>query len=250
MKKYLLTSSTGKNLSLLVNTFPEGMNHIVIACHGFLGGKENGGWINLLAKELEAIGKGLVAFDFEGCGESEGDFSEITLSRQVSNLRDVIDHVDKEYGLPLILLGRSFGGSTILAGGSNRKEVVGFILWCTPVFLKDTFSTIMPYEYSKLVKGESITYSEDNRIIQIKPDFARDFNNHDMDSYLKAIKDRPTLVIHGTADKVVKANNALYMEEKLPHAQVHLVEGADHSFTDFEEERINLTVQWISKTFK
>lgn len=249
MEKYLLTSSTGKKLALLANTFPSRMSHIVIACHGFSGGKENRGWINVLADQLEAIGMGLVAFDFEGCGESEGDFSEITLSRQASNLIDVIEHVDKEYGLPLILLGRSFGGSTILAGGSNRKEVVGYILWCTPVFLEDTFSTIMPNEYRKLAKGESITYTEDNREIEMKPDLISDFSNHNMDSYLKDIEDRPTLVIHGTDDKVVKPDNALYISKKLPHAKVYMVEGADHSFTNLEQDRINLTIQWINKTF-
>ncbi|NLB88567.1 MAG: alpha/beta hydrolase, partial [Syntrophomonadaceae bacterium] len=208
MKKYRLTSSSGKQLALLVNTFPEGMSHIVVVCHGFLGGKENGGWIHILSDQLESIGMGLVAFDFEGCGESEGDFSEITLSRQAKNLVDVMEQIEKEYGVPLILLGRSFGGSTILAGGSSRKDIEGYILWCTPVFLKDTFSTIMPDEYQRLEKGEPISYTEDNRLIHIKPDLVQDFNNHDMDSYLKNIQERPCLIIHGTADKVVKPDNA------------------------------------------
>ena len=127
-----------------------------------------------------------------------------------TNLLDVMEHIEKEYSAPQILLGRSFGGSTVLAGGSSRKDIRGYILWCTPVFLKDTFSTIMPEEYGKLEKGDTHNLSENNRSITIKPNLVQDFNNHDMDTYLQNLKDRPTLIIHGTADDVVKPDNALF----------------------------------------
>lgn len=247
MKKHILISRTGRKLALIKN-FPAKMRYILIACHGFLGGKENGGWINLLSSRLESLNIGLVAFDFEGCGESEGDFSAITLSRQASNLQDVMAYVEKEHNLPLFLLGRSFGGSTVLAA-SNYKNVAGYILWSTPVFLVETFANILPENYQKLEKGRSFTYTENNQTINLKSDLFIDFAHHNMDEYLQNIKDSPLLAIHGTNDKVVKANNCQHIVDQLPHAQIHLVEGADHSFIGMEEHRINLTTEWLAKNF-
>lgn len=245
-KDYIFSENT--RLALIAN-IPEKCNYILIACHGFLGGKENRGFINLLAKEVERLGIGLVAFDFAGCGESEGDFSEITLTRQVNNLKSVIDFVRKTYNLPIILLGRSFGGSTILALNNKEDNIAANILWSTPVFLAETFSIIMPGVFQKMLQGENITLVENNQAIKLKADFALDINKHNMEQYLLNLKDKPLLVIHGTADNVVNVANAKYIEEKLPHATVYVVEGADHSFTNQEEYRINLTVKWLEKLF-
>lgn len=249
MKKHTLISSTGNKLALLINVLPQEMNYIVIACHGFLGGKENRGWINYLKSELEKINIGLVAFDFEGCGESEGDFADITLSRQALNLNDVIDYVRLEFAKPLILLGRSFGGSTILVGGSNHEDVQGYVLWATPVFLPETFSKIMPGVYEKLQKGEKITYEDNGQIVSLNPNLVADFVNHDMDNHLENIKDKPVLIIHGDSDQVVEPSNAHYILSKNQAAKLHIVNGADHGFTGHEKHRIDLTILWLASRF-
>ncbi|HZJ84662.1 MAG TPA: alpha/beta fold hydrolase [Syntrophomonadaceae bacterium] len=249
MQKHVITSSAGKKLAL-ISKMPAGKpNFVVIACHGFMGGKENRGWINILADKLGPLNFGLVAFDFAGSGESEGEFARITLTRQSKDLKDVITYVSKNYKAPLILLGRSFGGSTILAGGNLLDEVVGYILWATPVFLRETFSTIMPNEYSKMLQGHTVTIVEEGQEITIAPDFAIDLEKHNMDQYLLNIGKKPIMVIHGDADIVVSPANAKYIKEKLPHAQVHVVEGADHSFAGHEMHRIELTVEWLKKVF-
>ena len=84
--------------------------YILIICHGFRGAKENGGRIFTFAEKLNKLGLGVLAFDFSGSGASDGDFANISLSSQVSDLRQVIDYVDSNYNRQLILLGRSFGG--------------------------------------------------------------------------------------------------------------------------------------------
>ncbi len=249
MQKHMITSSAGKKLAL-ISKMPAGKaNYILIACHGFMGGKENRGWINILADKLEPLNLGLVAFDFAGCGESEGEFTQITLTRQGRDLKDVITYITENYKVPLILLGRSFGGSTILAGGSHLDEVVGYILWATPIFLRETFSTIMPDEYSKMLQGHTVSIVEEGQKVTIAPDFAIDLEKHNMDQYLLNIKNKPILVIHGAADIVVSPANAKYIKEKLPHAQVHMVEGADHSFAGHEMHRIEVTVKWLKEVF-
>jgi pimeloyl-ACP methyl ester carboxylesterase len=49
----------------------------------------------------------------------------------------------------------------------------------------------------------------------------------------------PTLVLHGTADRVLPVENADLLAELLPHAEVELFEGGPHLFFIEERERVN-----------
>ncbi|NLW90828.1 MAG: alpha/beta hydrolase, partial [Syntrophomonadaceae bacterium] len=113
-------------------------DYIIIICHGFRGAKENSGKLVPFAKRLNNIGYGVLAFDFSGSGASDGDFKDITLSGQAEDLRCVINYVSSRYNQPIYLLGRSFGGTTVLAAGAGDTRVAGYILWSAPVLLEKT----------------------------------------------------------------------------------------------------------------
>ena len=49
----------------------------------------------------------------------------------------------------------------------------------------------------------------------------------------------PTLVLHGTADRVLPVENAALLAEQLPHAAVERIEGGPHLFFIEERERVN-----------
>ena len=58
---------------------------IVILCHGF-GGARNNGLFNGIADGLEKLGIATIRFDFNGHGESEGDFQQMTVPNEVEAL--------------------------------------------------------------------------------------------------------------------------------------------------------------------
>ncbi|NLT20409.1 MAG: alpha/beta hydrolase [Syntrophomonadaceae bacterium] len=247
MEKSWIISSTGLRLAVLKNIPATEISHILIACHGFRGGKENAGKITLLAEKLSQIGIGLVAFDFEGSGESEGEFSRLTISKQAQNLKDVIRSVYKEYKLPIILLGRSLGGTTVLAGGTDEDVVAAYILWSTPVQLRETFSKIMGDAYNQMENGNGLLIRDENGAFRLEPDFIQDFSNHNMNKYFEQIGNRPVLVIHGQSDEIVKPINATGIAQAVKHASINIIEGADHRFSGQEEHRMDLTVQWLKE---
>jgi alpha/beta superfamily hydrolase len=153
---------------------PDSFDYLLITCHGFRGRKENSDRICAFAREINELGMGLLAFDFTGSGESDGDFSDITLTRQVQDLKTVIDYAYRKYQKPLILLGRSFGGSTVLAGGAEESRVKGFILWSTPVELQQTFTRVMEEAYEELIKGRTVKIVDESGYYHIKPSFIED----------------------------------------------------------------------------
>ncbi len=222
--------------------------YIVIICHGFRGAKENSGRIFTFAEKLNKLGLGVLAFDFSGSGASDGDFADISLSSQVSDLRRVIDYVNLYYKRQVILLGRSFGGSTVLAAAGDNEKVAGYIFWSTPVKLYETFIGIVQ-EFTHLEVGEELEIKDEAGSFRLKPYFIQDFDHHNMNNYLQKLASCPALVIHGAADEVVDATNALYIYENTQHTELHIISGADHRFTQFIEEREDLTLNWLQRTF-
>ncbi|MDO4540676.1 MAG: alpha/beta hydrolase [Syntrophomonadaceae bacterium] len=222
---------------------------LLIACHGFRGGKENAGRIYGLGADLNAIGIGLLAFDFSGSGQSEGSFDTMTLSRQASDLKAVMSWARANYALPLVLLGRSFGGSTVIAGGAEDKAVAGYVLWSTPVWLEQTFAAILPDAYCRLKNGQRIEIQQDGDCYALGPEMAADLSVIDLHAALDAIGDRPVLIVHARDDEVVAVANALELKRHLPQARLHLFDRAGHKFIEHSAERQALTIEWLRSTF-
>ncbi len=228
---------------------PDSFNYLLITCHGFRGRKENSDRICAFADQINELGLGVIAFDFTGSGESDGEFSEITLTRQVQDLKTVIDYAYRTYKKPIILLGRSLGGSTVLAGGAEDSKVKGFILWSTPVELQQTFTRVMEEAYEDLIKGKTVNISDESGAYHIKPTFVEDFYQHNMDDYLKQIRNRPVLIVQGQDDKVVAVYNARYMFNRLCNAEMVIVDDADHRFENKIRDREEITIKWLRKHF-
>ncbi|MBO8158338.1 alpha/beta fold hydrolase [Thermosyntropha sp.] len=238
-----------KELRTYIN-IPPSATHLLIICHGFRGSKENGGRVFDFTSRLGYAGFGVLAFDFSGSGESSGDFADVTLSRQAEDLKLVLNYVKENISLPAVLLGRSFGGTTVLAGGTGEDIVKGFILWSTPVFLHSTFSQIMPKEYKKLKAGVRVKLRDEGGSFELNPYLVEDFDSHNIAEYIGNIGDRPVLIIHGGKDEIVSVKNAYYMAEKIPLCTLKIFPNADHKFIYCYREREDYTIEWLKKKFE
>lgn len=224
-------------------------SHIVIVCHGFRGTKENGGKIFSFAERLNQLGLGVYAFDFSGSGDSDGEFSEVTLTGQADDLARVIDHVYTNHQLPVILLGRSFGGSTVIKAGSNDARVAGCVLWSTPARLQDTFREMLGGAYYELEAGQGVCFSDEGGMFWIGPELIKDFACHDMEEYLRLLDERPVLIIQGRADETVDPVNAELIYACCRQADLILIAGADHRFSNRTREREDITIEWLQRKF-
>ena len=48
----------------------------------------------------------------------------------------------------------------------------------------------------------------------------------------------PTLAVHGTADAAVPVEHARFLADRVPNAQMHLIEGADHMMPISHQEEV------------
>lgn len=100
---------------------------VVIICHGLTGWRaENHNMA--VGDSLLAHGYATVSFDFDGHGESEGKFSDMTIENELEDLHCIYDYVA---GLPWVdkkriaVAGHSQGGfvAGVFAGDMGRKKV-------------------------------------------------------------------------------------------------------------------------------
>lgn len=86
----------------------------VALLHGFTGNKVEGHRnFVLLARRLAASGVAALRFDFRGSGESQGDFSEMTVSGEVEDVQAACAYLRRQPGIDperVMLLGFSMGG--------------------------------------------------------------------------------------------------------------------------------------------
>ncbi|WP_158299740.1 alpha/beta hydrolase [Glycomyces paridis] len=104
----------------------------LVLCHGFGGNRAEFGYTFVrLARRLAAAGVAAYRFDFAGCGESDGDFTELTVSDQVSQVVAVVDALGAHPALDpsrISLLGMSLGGLTASLAAA-RRPVRSLALW-------------------------------------------------------------------------------------------------------------------------
>ena len=243
-----ILNSEGISLSAKLFLPDTPANYLVILCHGFRGNKENHNRLQPFAQALMQQKFAVLAFDFTGCGESEGDFASITLTRQYQDLKAVMDWAQSCSDLPLILLGRSFGGSTILSAAQDSR-IKGLIFWSAAIHLVKTFRSSLGSLYDELVRGNSVSWEENGESNELYPSFVHDLEQKEINQNFSALASKTVLIIQGTSDSVVTPDNATFLKGQVPQAELVMVPKADHSFTGLDELREDLTLNWLMKNF-
>lgn len=101
----------------------------VILLHGFTGSRTSDHRLfPLLSRYLAARGVASLRFDFRGSGESHGDFSEMTVTREVEDTLAAFDYVRRQPGLDpqrVMLLGFSMGGLVAAQSATQARVFHG-----------------------------------------------------------------------------------------------------------------------------
>ena len=107
---------------------------IVMLCHGFTANRNNG-LLCGIADELEKQGIASIRFDFNGHGESEGDFQQMTVLNEIEDALHVYNWVkaDSRFG-KIGIAGHSQGGvvTSMLAGKLGKKAFRGGVVLLAP----------------------------------------------------------------------------------------------------------------------
>lgn len=256
MQKAVEIKSNGLTLRGMLHVPTEIPKKTPIVCifHGFTGNKMEQHFIFVkLSRMLESRGIASVRFDFNGSGESDGDFKDMTISKELEDANSILDYVkslDFVDQSKIGIVGLSMGGAVASMLAGDRKEAIkALCLWAPAGIMKDLMLQSQTLERTKALK--EIGYTDIGGLLLGK-EFINDLNK--VDIYEKAAKfDKNVLLLHGDKDASVPIiASEKYIEIYETRAVLHIVKGGDHTFNTkiWEDEVLDYTIGFLEGELK
>ena len=223
---------------------------MVVFCHGF-GGSKDGPLFELITDSLQRHGVASIRFDFNGHGESEGKFEDMTVPNEIEDAKKVIAYVrDLRYVSKIALVGHSQGGvvAAMTAGELGAADIAAVALMAPAAVLRDdairgstfgkTYNPLDPPEYVELWGGQKLGGKYITTAFRLP-------------IYETAAKYQgPALIIHGTGDRVVPYTYGERFHQIWPGSAYYMQEYFDHGFSQNIYRSTDLVAQFLIKTLK
>ena len=214
-------------------------NRIVVIGHGVTGNKDRPALI-ALAEGLAEAGISALRFSFSGNGESEGEFVDSTISKEVADLGKVLDSLENH---KICYVGHSMGGAVgvLRTAIDERIEV-----------LVSLAGMVHTHEFAQREFGDT---TPDKGFMWDEPDcpLSQTYVN-DMASIESVAKQAskfggPWLLVHGTEDDIVPIQDSIDILQ-YANEPTELLElpGVDHVFSgDGSPLMVEKVVAWIDQ---
>lgn len=230
---------------------------VILVCHGLAGDKTGKYRIYVkLAEMLSDVGIATLRIDFRGSGDSEGNFSDMTLEGEISDTLTALDFLQKHPQIDpkrIGIFGRSVGGSVALIAASRHQQIKSIATWA-PLSDGDQWLDQWKKLQAPGVKEEFRQASmRVNGQIPGKGFFQQLFNMR-IEEDICALQHIPLLHIHGELDKIVVIEHAnkyvKFRENAIGITRFLRLPKSDHDFSDPEEQELalNVTRQWFLET--
>lgn len=249
------------NEKLVYELEKNGSNILAVMVHGFKSNKDF-----LLFKKIENDLKKIkidsLRLDFSGSGESEGDYSNSTINKQVKELNSVIKRSKYK---KIILIGHSMGSTVSLIASVINSKILAMVLISPLVFPYITFTNSLlkysPYVFLKKIHVENIKLldkfkklkkTEEKLLATIKKEVIginmfNEMKTLDMICYAKIIN-LPVLIIHGKKDEIIPLSHSQYLNYNIKESELVFVNCSHNPF--FKKDLNDLSVQVINFTKK
>ena len=218
---------------------------IAVLMHGFMANKKLEP-LKSIANELESRGIASLRFDFDGHGESEGRFRDMTVLTELDDARHVIDYVRRAGAYDSIaLVGHSQGG--VVAGmiaGELGEEVKALVQLAPAAVLKDDAlqGVLMGKHYDPSNPPETLTVFF-HRVGKGYFLAAQSLPIYEQSSLYQG----PVLLIHGTKDKIVPHSYSEKYDQVYSNSQLQLYEGENHFLSKCRKAIVRQTVDFLAE---
>ena len=218
------------------------MDAIVILGHGVTGNKDRP-LLQAVADGLTAKGWPCIRFSFSGNGESEGVFEDSTISKEMEDLRAVLNTVPQEKRIAYV--GHSMGAAVGVLTARKSMAVQALVSLAGMVRTAD----FLDKQFGDVTPGEGKMWGEED--CPLSTTFANDMRG--IGDVLGAAGEivQPWLFIHGTEDDVVPladshdAYAAAKSEKRLME-----IPGEGHSFSkESYQQIVNAIDSWLTQCF-
>lgn len=221
---------------------------MAILMHGFTANR-NTALLKQIADNLRNENVASVRFDFNGHGESDGNFEDMTVVNEIEDGKAILDYVRTDpHVRNIFLIGHSQGGvvASMLAG--LYPDVIKKVVLMAPAaqlkddalagntqgatYNPDHIPTTVPFKNKKL-GGFYLRTAQVLPIYEISQRYSG-----------------PASIIVGSNDQVVDPKYAKKYDEVYENSELHVIDGGDHSFTnEFKDQAAKLAADFVKPLF-
>ena len=228
----------------------------ILLCHGMFDTKNSK--INQILLEGLKNTWSVLRFDFEGNGESSGEWDYAGYEREVRNIADLIEYSEKHYNIKIVaVIGHSKAGADVMIAASRKNLIKNKDCCFISMGGRLTFGKPEKrFSKEELVKcekeGEFMWEHEGKnwKITQKAIDERKNMNHKNdvknMDDYRK----KRILHIHGTIDTSTPTEEAYVIEKEIPGAEIKWIRDANHFFVGKEDLLVKAIFDWLLEKLK
>ena len=222
---------------------------MVVFCHGF-GGTKEGPLFELITDSLQKHGIASIRFDFNGHGESEGKFEDMTVPNEINDAKKVVEYVrDLRYVSKVALVGHSQGGVVAsMTAGELGSDISAVVLMAPAAVLRDDairgstfgkqYNPLDPPEYVELWGPQRLGRNYIKTAFSL-PIYETAANYHG-----------PALIIHGNGDRIVPYTYGLRFHQQWKGSEYVLQEYFDHGFSQNIYRTTDIVSDFLLRTLK
>jgi len=224
---------------------PVGGSPGFVLCHGFptpaIGAANAGVSFRSLADRIaDQQGGAVLALNYRGCGDSEGNFSIGGWLHDVEAAIDALGALDEVSSVSVIGFGT--GGALAVCAGASRPEVRSVAAFAPPADFEDWSND----PEHLLGHARSVGVIRD-------PDFPKDFDAwaEELD-HVKAIDSaaefapRSLTILHGGDDDVVPVFDSRMVADAHGAADLRIIQGAGHLLR-YDPRAIAVLLGWVDR---
>jgi len=221
--------------------------YTVIIGHGVTGNKDRP-FLVALAESLNHAGITTLRFSFAGNGDSEGEFTDATISKEVEDLGTVLDALEgaDRRSNKICYVGHSMGGAVGVLRTSQDERIRLLISLAGMVRTKKFAET----EFGEKIPGQGFMWDEPT--CPLSQAYMDDLSTIDTVEDSAVGIHVPWLLVHGTEDDVVLIDDSETIFEKANSPKkLVVINEANHVFSDEAQPKmVQAVVEWIIEQTK
>ena len=246
-----IDGSTGKLSAVLYkpNIQPGGSADLVILCHG-LNCDHNFDLMHRIEKQLHSEGFATLTFDFNGHGESEGKFVDMTIPNEMEDLEQVLAYAqDLNFVDDIALVGHSQGAVVAaMVAGKHPDDIKAVVLLAPASSVRDDVvrGNLFGIDFDPLDLPDSLVLGNG---------IALGYR------YLKTVSNLPIFetaahyhgnacIIHGNADRLVPYTCSEHFHQTWSNSEYHLLNYYDHNFTVCPYRPVEIVEDYLKRAMR
>mmetsp|Transcript_14142 Transcript_14142/g.26602 ORF Transcript_14142/g.26602 Transcript_14142/m.26602 type:complete len:250 (-) Transcript_14142:34-783(-) len=220
-------------------------NEIFVICHGVFGSMDS----EFIPSLAENLSHNSFRFDFAGEGLSEGEFIFGNITKQVDDLRVVVDYLRSQGFYVKGLIGHSKGANACLIYNSIYGGIDLTISISGEYYTQEISPFVMP-RLEELKQKGFFEHQYLGRTYRYTIEDLKGKQNTDMQAVCQAFTG-DAIIIHGDRDMLIRPSNAQAFASKLGAKckRVFMIPKADHSYRKSTQpllEAVNLSIESLS----